>query len=118
MEAGALNIKEHDPSNPREVFRLLWRRRWILLFCIIAIPFGTYLYSEQLTKSYQSSTVLQIQAIGDASDVVTDSASGGGAGNAAVARLAETTGVADEAARILGAPDGSLRGSITGAADE
>ena len=38
MEAGALNVEEHDPSNPREVFRLLWRRRWILLFCIVAIP--------------------------------------------------------------------------------
>ena len=119
MEAGPLNIEEHDPSNPREVFRLLWRRRWILLFCIIAIPLATYLYSEQLTKSYQSSTVLQVQAIGDASDVVTDSASGAGAsGNASVARLAETTGVADEAARVLGAPEGSLRGAINGVSDE
>lgn len=118
MEAGALNIEEHDPSNPREVFKLLWRRRWILLACIIFIPLATYLYSQQLTKSYQSSTVLQIQAIGDASDVVTDSTTGGTAGNASVARLAETTGVADEAARILGAPDESLRGAITGVSDE
>ena len=118
MEAGPLVVEEHDPSNPREVFRLLWRRRWILLLCITLIPLATYLYSEQLTKSYQSSTVLQVQAIGDASDVVTDTTSGGTTGNASVARLAETTGVADEAARILGVPEGSLRGSIQGVSDE
>ena len=119
MEAGALNIAEHDPSNPREVFKLLWRRRWILLTVIVALPLAVYLYSEQLTKSYESSTVLQIQALGDASNVVTDSNSGGGAaGNASVARLAETTGVADEAARVLGVPDASLRGTIQGVADE
>ena len=118
MEAGPLVVEEHDPSNPREVFRLLWRRRWILLLCITLIPLATYLYSEQLTKSYQSSTVLQVQAIGDASDVVTDTTSGGTTGNASVARLAETTGVADEAARVLGIAEGSLRGSIQGVSDE
>jgi len=118
MEAGALNITEHDPGNPREIFKLLWRRRVILLLCIILIPAAAYLYSEQLTKSYQSSTVLQIQAVGDASDVVTDSASGTGGNINSVARLASTSGVADEAARILGYPAGSLRGTITAVADE
>lgn len=118
MEAGALNVAEHDPSNPREIFRLLWRRRKLLLACIVLIPILTYLYSNQLTKSYQASTVLQIQSVGDASDVVTDSASGGGGNINAVARLASTSGVADEAARILGYPDGSLRGSITAVADQ
>lgn len=118
MEAGALNIAEHDPSNPREIFKLLWRRRRILLLCIILIPAGTYLYSQQLTKSYQSSTTLQIQNLGDATDVVTDSSAGGAGNIKAVARLAETSGVADEAARRLGFPDGSLRGTITGLADE
>lgn len=117
MEAGALNITEHDPSNPREVFRLLWRRRRILLLCLILIPLGTYLYSEQLTKSYQASTVLQIQSVGDASDVVTDSANTGSGNINAVAKLAETSAVADEAARLLGYPDGSLRGAITASGD-
>jgi capsular exopolysaccharide synthesis family protein len=118
VEAGALNITEHDPGNPREIFKLLWRRRRILLACVILIPLAAYLYSEQLTKSYQSSTLLQIQSLGDATDVVTDS-SGSGSGNiAAVARLAETSGVADEAARRLGSPEGSLRGSITSVSDE
>ena len=117
MEAGALNVTEHDPSNPREIFRLLWRRRWILLLCIALIPAATYLYSKQLTPSYEASTVLQVQAVGDASDVVTGSTSNT-AGNASVARLAETSGVADEAARVLGLPKGSLRGSVQAAADE
>jgi capsular exopolysaccharide synthesis family protein len=118
MGTGALNIEEHDPSNPREVFRRLWRRRSILLLCITLIPLGTYLYSAQLTKSYESTTVLQIQAIGDATDVVTDTSSSGTVGNASVARLAETTGVADEAARRLRFPEGSLRGKIQGSSDE
>src|SRR4051812_11975817 len=64
MEAGPLNVTEHDPSNPREIFRLLWRRRKILLLCIVIIPIAAYLYSEHLTKSYESSTVLQIQQVG------------------------------------------------------
>jgi capsular exopolysaccharide synthesis family protein len=118
MEAGALNVTEHDPSNPREIFRLLWRRRKILLFCVVMIPIVVYLYSENLTKSYESSTILQIQSIGDASQVITDSAVSGAGNIEAVARLASTSGVADETARNLGYPEGSLRGSITATADE
>jgi capsular exopolysaccharide synthesis family protein len=118
VEAGALDITEHDPSNPREIFKLLWRRRRILALCIVLLPLATYLYSKQLTPSYQSSTVLQIQSLGDATDVVTEQPSGGAGNISAVARLAETSGVADEAARRLGYPDGSVRGAITGLADE
>lgn len=118
MEAGGLNISEHDPSNPREVFRLLWRRRRILLLCVVLLPLAAYLYSEQLTKTYESSTVIQVQAVGDATDVVTGTA-GSNTGNiAAVARLAETSAVTNAVARRLGLPQGSLGGAITAEADD
>ncbi|MGI8873777.1 MAG: polysaccharide biosynthesis tyrosine autokinase [Egibacteraceae bacterium] len=117
MEAGSLNISEHDPSNPREVFRLLWRRKKILLLCIVLLPVAAYFYSDQLTKTYQSSTVLQIQAVGDATDVVTGSTDGNSGNIAAVARLAETSGVTDAVARRLGLRKGSLRGAIVAKAD-
>lgn len=109
---------DHDPGNPREVFRLIWRRKRILLLCVVLVPLVVYLYSGQLTKSFQSSTVLQVQPVGDASDVVTDSSNVPTTVNASVAKLAETSGVADDVARRLRFPEGSIRGTVTGVADD
>ena len=43
-------------SDPRDFFRILWRRKWLILLCLILIPAAIYVYSDRLTKTYQAST--------------------------------------------------------------
>src|SRR4051794_21044749 len=104
-------MSENDGGNPREIFRLLWRRKWILLVCMTVIPVGVYLYSDRLTKTYEATAIVQIQAIADPADILAGVSATGN--NAAVARLAQTTNVADEVSRILKQPVGSARGAVT-----
>ena len=109
-------MSEGDRGDPREIFRLLWRRKWILLACVTLIPAAVYLYSDRLDKTYEATAVVQIQTVADASDVLTGNIASGN--NAAVARLAGTSAVADEISRILKQPQGSARGAVSGVFDE
>jgi capsular exopolysaccharide synthesis family protein len=113
---GALNVGQHDPGDPREIFRLLLRRKWILLACVTLIPLGVYLYSNSLDKTYEATAVIQPQAIADPASILQNTTSVGN--SAAIARLAETTGVADEVARMLKDAEGSDRGSVQATFDE
>jgi len=103
-------------SDPREFFQLLLRHKWILLACVILIPLATYLVSTRLPKTYEASTVLQLQAVGGGQSLpgIGDlSGSGDTQTGDRVAALIQTNGVADQAARVLHEPVGSLRGSVT-----
>jgi capsular exopolysaccharide synthesis family protein len=106
-------------SDPREFFRLLLRHKWVLLACVILIPGGTYLVSTRLPKTYEASSVLQLQAVGQVSGVG-DLSGGSGDTTASdqVAALIETNGVADQAARVIHEPVGSLRGVAQAKADQ
>ena len=42
-----------ERPDPRDFFRVLWRRKWILVLCVTLIPAAVYLYSERLTKTYR-----------------------------------------------------------------
>jgi capsular exopolysaccharide synthesis family protein len=109
----------HEGPDPREFFRLLWRRKVLLLLCLTLIPVGVYVYSQRLTKSYQASTILQVQ--GTATDgglYLGQDVSTGSANTATIAALVSTDAVADAAARDLGEPPGSLRGGALGADDK
>jgi len=87
------------------------------------IPVATYVVSTRLAKTYEASTVLQLQSVGtgngQALPGVGDlSASSDTQAGDRVAALIETNGVADQAARILHEPIGSLRGVVQAKADE
>lgn len=116
VRARQKKIAERE-GDPAEVFKMVWRRRWILLTCVVLIPLAAYLGSSQLEKSYESSTLFQVPVIEDATQTPTASTPES-RGNALVARQAELSEVADAAARLLGLPDGSLRGRIKAEADE
>jgi capsular exopolysaccharide synthesis family protein len=80
-----------------------------VLACLLLIPAGVYVYSARLPKAFQAHAV--VQPIGGGSsaardiDVVT------------VATFAGTPAVADEAARRLGLPAGSLLGAAFASPD-
>ncbi len=101
-------------SDPREFFQLLLRHKWILLACVILIPLATYLVSTRLPKTYEASAVLQLQSVGGGQSLPGVGDLSGGSGDSQtsdrVAALIETNGVADQAARVLHEPVGSLRG--------
>jgi tyrosine-protein kinase len=106
-----------EPSDPRDLLRLLRRRGWILLLCVIAIPAAVYLYTERLTKTYASTVIVSPQATTDPQAILSG---GGGAapGNvASVASIAETSTVRAGAARIAHEPIGSIR-YVTATSDE
>jgi polysaccharide biosynthesis transport protein len=109
-------------SDPREFFQLLLRRKWILLACVILIPLATYLVSTRLPKTYEASAVLQLQSVGSGQSLPGVGDLSGGSGdtqtNDQVAALIATNGVADQAARVLHEPVGSLRGDVTAQADQ
>jgi polysaccharide biosynthesis transport protein len=109
-------------SDPREFFQLLLRHKWILLACVILIPLATYLVSTRLPKTYEATAVMQLQSVGSGQSLPDVGDLSGGSGDTQtsdrVAALIETNGVADQAARVLHEPVGSLRGDVTASANQ
>lgn len=91
--------------------RLVWRRRWLLLAIVIAIPVCVYIGSSLLPKTYESKATINVQATAGASTLFskistkTDSAE--------VQTLIETTVVARRAARLLGLPASQAKSLLT-----
>jgi capsular exopolysaccharide synthesis family protein len=116
---GPMAESQHEGPDPREFFRLLWRRKALILICLIVLPVAAYAYSQRLTKTYEASTLVSVQGTAsETSLVVGDTPTTGAANTAQVAALVGTDAVADQASRLLGEPRGSLRGAATGADDE
>ena len=116
---GSMAESPQEGSDPREFFRLIWRRKALILLCLTVIPVAAYIYSDRLTKSYEASTLIQVQ--GTATDgglYLGENVSTGSVNTATVAALVSTNAVADAAARQLGEPRGSLRGAVTATDDE
>ena len=111
---GSMDQEAHRDTDPRDFFRLLWRRKWIILMCLVLIPLAAYVYSDRLTKTFQSSTIISVQ--GTATDTglyLNQDLPTGSANTAKIAALVGTTAVTDRAAQIMGEPNGSLRGTVT-----
>jgi capsular exopolysaccharide synthesis family protein len=116
---GPMGEGPQTDSDPRDFFRMLWRRKWVILLCVILIPLAAYIYSDRLTKSFQSSVIVQVQNTAtDAGLFVDQDLPTGSANTAKIAALVGTSGVADEASRLMGEPPGSVRGAITATDDE
>jgi capsular exopolysaccharide synthesis family protein len=109
---------QHDGPDPREFFRLLWRRKALIFLCLTLLPLAVYVYSQRLTKSYEASTVIQVSGTAGEDGLYLGQDVGTGSVNTAkVAALISTDAVADAASRQLGVPRGSLRGTATGSDD-
>jgi len=117
---GPVTYSEPEGADPREFMHLLWRRKWILILCVTLIPLATYIVSNRLSKTYEASTLVQLQgAAVDESGPVTGELGGVATASAStIAAVIPTSSVADEAARILHLPKGSLRGSASASDDE
>jgi capsular exopolysaccharide synthesis family protein len=111
--------QQHEGPDPREFFRLLWRRKALLLLCLTLLPLAAYVYSQRLTKSYEASTIIQVQGTaGEGGLFLGQDVNTGSVNTAKVAALVSTDAVADAASRQIGEPRGSLRGTATASDDE
>jgi tyrosine-protein kinase len=116
---GPMAESPHEGPDPREFFRLLWRRKVLIFLCLTLIPAGVYAYSQRLTKSYEASTIIAVQGTAAEGGLyLGQDVNTGSVNTATVAALVGTNAVADAAARRLGEPRGSLRGTATAVEDE
>lgn len=115
---GEMDPVDAEAPDLRDYLRLALRRGWIMLLCLLVIPIGVYEYTKSKPAVFQSSTTLQVQASAvDAGSLTTPDFSAPQSNLNAVASFVGTSAVADEAARRLGLPPGSLRGAASAAAD-
>jgi capsular exopolysaccharide synthesis family protein len=106
---------EHTHADVRTYLQILWRRKWILLACVVFIPLAVYLKSASDTKVYEATATLQIQS----QSVDTSLFSGTSSDTTppdvtlnAAARLITTTGVAQQAAKQLRPRPANPRGLL------
>ena len=88
-----------------QFLRMVWRRRWALLACLVVVPAAALALSLHATKVYESSTLMQVSG-GSPTGAPTDNVSVGSqaASPTAVdvaARLIQTSGVADAVGEML-----------------
>jgi succinoglycan biosynthesis transport protein ExoP len=113
-----VNAVGAEGPDVREYLRLVRRRGWILIACVILIPLGIYLYTAQRPKVFTASTILQVQSSVDPAAVTSPTLAQGSANVQAIAQFVSTTAVSDEAARLLHLPKGSLNGAGSATADQ
>jgi capsular exopolysaccharide synthesis family protein len=109
---------ETEGRDLRDYLGLLRRRGWILLLCVVAIPIAVYQYTKTFPEKFQASTTLQVGSAADSPLLTGPGLSAPSSNNRAVASFVGTTAVADEAARQLKKPRGSLYGAAQAVADE
>src|SRR3954451_20603844 len=114
---GQMNPEANEAPEFRDYLRLVWRRGWILLLCVIVIPLAIYAYTSSKEKLFESSTVVQVAGPVNTDPTGTSGINSSDTNLDRVAALVGTSAVADEAARQLGLPEVSLRGAAQGSAD-
>jgi capsular exopolysaccharide synthesis family protein len=102
----------------RETLRLLRRRGWIMLVCLILIPLAAYELTASRPKVFEASTLLQVAGAADTTGVGTDFGPASSTNIQAIAGFVRTTAVSEEAARQLHVPPGSIAGGVSAVADE
>ena len=106
-----------DGIDFRDFLRLLRRRGWIILVCLVVIPAAAYVYTSGRPKIFQAVTIVAPQSTG-ANSAVAPQFQPAQTNSDTVAAFVSTSAVANEAARRLGLPPGSLSGKASGTADE
>ena len=98
--------EDQSKADLHEYLAPLWRRKWVILACLVLIPAAVYVLSSRSPKVYESSTTLQVQALAVDTSLFTGSqpppVGQRSQDLAAAARLVKTSRVAQDAARRLG----------------
>jgi capsular exopolysaccharide synthesis family protein len=101
----------------REALRLIRRRGWIMLVCLIVIPLGIYEFTNSRPKVFEASTLLQVAGAADTTGLGPDFATPQ-SNIQAIAAFVKTSAVTEEAARRMNVTPASIAGSVSASADE
>jgi capsular exopolysaccharide synthesis family protein len=110
-----IDSPEHEGLDIRDFLRLLRRRGWIVLVCLLVIPTAVYVYTSGRPKVFESSTVITAQRNGTSG--LPAQFQPPETNVQAVAALVNTAAVSNEAAHRLGLPRGALSGAASATAD-
>lgn len=105
-----------DGLDAREWLRLIRRRGWIMLVCLLLIPLAAYQLTASRPKVFEAQTIVQVEAP-DASGLGPEFAAPT-TNVQAIAGFVETSAVAEEAARRLGVPTRDVAGRARATADD
>jgi capsular exopolysaccharide synthesis family protein len=109
-----------EQNDFRAYLRAIWRWKWLMLAFLIVVPLIAYALEARKTQEYQSSALVNPQAVQIDLSAFGGQQNTGGQNILAIARLIKTTAVASEAAKLMpnGPPNGaSLLGSVSVDAD-
>ena len=95
----------------RQWAQLVWRRKWLLLAIVVAIPVAVYMLSSLLPKTYESAATINVKETAVSSTLFSGQVSAG-SNIGEVQTLIETTVVGRRAARVLGQGPASARGLL------
>jgi tyrosine-protein kinase len=95
----------------RQWGRLVWRRKWLLLAIVVAIPAAVYVGSSLLPKTYQSKATIAVQATADPSTLFSNQIRSS-SGISEAQTLIRTTLVGRRAAKVLDLPPSAARGLV------
>jgi capsular exopolysaccharide synthesis family protein len=104
-----------EHGDVRAYLRVLWRWKLLILAFVVVIPVAAYVYVSSKPKVYESSTLLQVQALAvDTSLFGTETPAPQSQTLLSAARLVTTTAVAQTAAQQLGEPRSTGRSLLDG----
>ncbi len=110
-----------EHGDVRAYLRVLWRWKLLVAAFVVVIPVATYVYVSSKPKVYESSALMQVQALAvDTSLLGADVPAPQSQTLLSAARLVTTTAVAETAAAALGEPRSSGRAllkNVTATAD-
>ena len=110
-----------EHADVRAYLRVLWRWKLLVLAFVVVIPVAAFLFVSSKPKVYESSALLQVQALAvDTSLLGAEVPAPQSQTLLSAARLVTTTAVAETAARVLGEPESSARDllkTVTATAD-
>jgi capsular exopolysaccharide synthesis family protein len=110
-----INGADHEEFEFRDFLRLLRRRGWIVLLCVLAIPVAAYFYTAGRPKVFQATTIIEPQST--SSSALPPDFQQSQPNVQAIAGFVNTSAVANEAARQLKLPPGSLGGAASATAN-
>src|SRR5689334_20743215 len=105
-----------EQNDFRAYLRALWRWKWLMLAFLIVVPLIAYVLEVRKERIYQSSTLVQPQAVQLDPSLFGGTTVSSSQNILAIARLIKTTEVASAAAKLMpnGPPSGgSLLGHVT-----
>ena len=104
-----------EQSDVRSLFKVLWRWKLLIIAFVVIIPSAVFVYVSSKPKVYESSTLLQVQALAvDTSLFGTAVPAPQSQALLSAARLVTTTAVARTAAQKLGEPVSTARSLLSG----